>query len=53
VRYIHVVLYFPLIVSSEFLVKSGKLEIVLFTWVNVRWGGRMKREEAKEINSKI
>jgi hypothetical protein len=44
VTYILVVLYFLRTVSSEFLVKSGKLEIGLFTCVNVRWGGRIKRE---------
>lgn len=51
--YIHAVLYFQLILSSEFLVKSGKLEIALFTCVNVVWVGRMKREEVKEMSLNI
>jgi len=51
VTYILAVLYFLRTVSSEFLVKSGKLEIALFTCVNVRWGGGSKREEVKEEKS--
>ena len=53
VTYILAVLYFLVTVSSEFLVKSSKLEIALFTCVNVRCGGRMKREEVKETSLKI
>jgi hypothetical protein len=51
VTYILAVLYFLHSVSSEFLVKSGKLEIALFTGVNVGWEGRLKREEVKEEKS--
>jgi hypothetical protein len=51
VTHILAALYILRTVSSEFLVKSGKLEIELFTCVNVRWGARMKREVVKEKKS--
>jgi hypothetical protein len=45
------VLYFLLTFSSEFLVKSGNLEIALFTCVYVRWRGRLKREVKEDTKT--
>jgi hypothetical protein len=53
VTYILTVLYFLRTVSSELLVKSGTLEIVLLTCENVRLGGRLKREVKEEKSLKI